>query len=197
MSDGFKWLVAGLYVFFVSASCISEHRNAAKNEPPKHRSDCYCLKLGECFCEDPCLCWSEPEPKPVPVDPFPVPVDPPPPDDVGPIDDDGKKTVSPLCQCDAGGTPCKCVKCECGLLPLKPQVAKTSLVIVHGNEQQFRQAKMLFDTKGIPVAWERVECVGGVCVPARYTVETPNGDVPASSFQAATSIYQSATQQTK
>lgn len=116
----------GFIAFFFllcGVAAVQEREEPNFADAPKHRRGCDCVRLGDCLCGDPCFCWSEPEPNPLPPDdeddPLPVPVDPPPTDDVGPIDDDGKKVISPLCYCNRDGKKCECVKCECGLAPLK------------------------------------------------------------------------------
>ncbi len=144
--ENLGFLVIALIIFGSLVGSQVEPMNRRQCSNPA--CDCDEISSG-CGCDDPCECATitpappEPQPEPEP-DPFPRPEPIPDvtPDEVDPPKPAPKppKIESPLCQCNAGGTPCECIKCECGLAPLKkseagiPASGYSKEIILHSRD---------------------------------------------------------------
>ena len=116
--------------------------------------DCECYE--DCTCIDgDCVCGGPQPPKPPMPKPKPAPDIPP--DDIGP--EASLVCTNLLCQCNAGGTPCKCVKCECGLKPLKVATVQDANLFDNG-----KPTILLYSLPGCPPCekWWRDEGPGWV-----------------------------------
>jgi hypothetical protein len=135
-SDAFWIFVFAAVAFVLFAPKVTKnietnHRKelAKASYPGCGNRDCECYE--DCSCIDGiCVCGG-PKP-PAPPKPKPKPDPDVPPDDVGP-ELAKSDCVNPVCQCNAGGTPCKCDKCECGLQPLKVSTVQDAHLFENGQ----------------------------------------------------------------